>query len=64
MSTVVTPKQQSWRRSRSIGVPVKVIAGWSARGTMSLAAAASKTPMPCAPDVCSTSCPGVKVPVV
>ena len=44
-------------------MPVNVIAGWSASGTMSLPAAASKTEMPCAPDVCRTSWPGVKVPV-
>src|SRR6476661_473907 len=62
-SGLVTPKQQSCSRSRSSGEPVNVMAGWIASGTMSLPAADSNTEMPCAPDVCRTSWPGVKVPV-
>ena len=46
MSTVVTPKQQSWSRSRSTSVPVKVMAGWRASGTRSLPMADSKTEIP------------------
>ena len=51
----VIPNTHPARRSRSISVPVKVIAGCIAIGRAPMAVAGSSTARPCRPEVCSTT---------
>ena len=60
----VTPKQQSASRSRSIAVPVNVIAGCSASGEHVLRRAPARARRRRAlPEVCTTSWPACQAPV-